>query len=179
MLYYVTGNNNKFEEARAILGNVEQLNINLSEIQELDPKKIIKKKLLEALKHKKENVIVEDTCMYLDCMKGLPGPLIKWFLQTIGIEGIVELTEKLRNNRAEVRLIVGYAKNDKEISFFEGSDSGVIVRPRGSLKFGFDPIFQPDGHSKTFGEMKTEDKIKISHRRKALDKLKHFLESNN
>jgi inosine/xanthosine triphosphate pyrophosphatase family protein len=53
MLYFITGNKNKFQEFQDILGkeNVEQLQIDLDEIQEVDPHKIIRHKLQEALKH--------------------------------------------------------------------------------------------------------------------------------
>jgi inosine/xanthosine triphosphate pyrophosphatase family protein len=55
MLYFITGNKNKFKEFQDILGeeNVEQLDIDLPEIQEVDPHKIITYKLQEALKHHK------------------------------------------------------------------------------------------------------------------------------
>ena len=61
MLYFITGNKNKVAEAKAILGTVEQLDIDLPEIQELDARKIIKAKLLEALAHRSGEFIVEDT----------------------------------------------------------------------------------------------------------------------
>lgn len=173
-LYFITGNKGKFEEAKSILGNIEQLDIELPEIQEIDARKIIRVKLLEALNHKKGEFFVEDTSLYLDCLKGLPGPLIKWFLKTIGNEGLYKITEKLGNNRAEAKTIIGYAK-DREIHFFEGSANGKIVSPKGT-GFGWDPIFQPDGFSKTFGEMSKDEKNQISMRRMALNKLKDYLE---
>jgi len=53
MLYFITGNQNKFKEFQAILGEdqVEQLKIDLHELQEIDPHKIIRHKLKEAFKH--------------------------------------------------------------------------------------------------------------------------------
>src|SRR3989339_1825597 len=100
MIYFITGNKNKFEEVKAILPEVEQLDINLLEIQEIDAKEIIKAKLKEALSHQKGEFIVEDASLYLDCLNGLPGPLIKWFQKTIGIEGIADLAEKFGNDGA-------------------------------------------------------------------------------
>ena len=173
-LYFITGNKSKFEEVKSILGNVEQLDIDLPEIQEIDARKIIKAKLLEALRHRKGEFFVEDTSLYLDCLKGLPGPLIKWFLKTIGNEGLYKITEKLGNNKAEAKTIIGYAKGG-EIHFFEGKITGKIVSPRGT-GFGWDPIFQPGGFSKTFGEMTSHEKNKISMRKAALTKLKDYLE---
>lgn len=174
-LYFITGNEDKFREASQIIANLEQLNIDLPEIQHIDARMIIKAKLEEAYKHKQASFIVEDVSLYLDCLKGLPGPLIKWFLKTIGNTGLFELTEKLDNNRAEAKAIVGYARNEAEIEYFEGVIQGTIVSPRGEDGFGWDPIFVPDGHKKSFAEMSEEEKNKLSMRRLALEKLKNYL----
>ncbi|MCX6811161.1 MAG: non-canonical purine NTP pyrophosphatase, partial [Candidatus Berkelbacteria bacterium] len=152
--------------------DLNQFEIDLPEIQNIDPKIIIKAKLLEALKHKKGEFIVEDTSLYLDCLNGLPGPLIKWFLETIGNQGLYKIAKKLNNFRAEAKTVIGYAKNKKEIKFFEGIVKGRIVSPKGKQGFGWDPIFKPKGFDKTFAEMPTEEKNKISMRRIALNKLK-------
>ena len=58
-LYFITGNKNKFNEVSAILGNIEQLDIDLPEIQDRDAKNIIQAKLLEALKRKDGEFIVK------------------------------------------------------------------------------------------------------------------------
>lgn len=175
-LYFVTGNKGKFEEVKAILGEVEQLDIDLPEIQGTDPREIIKAKLIEALNHQKGEFVVGDTSLYLDCLNGFPGPLIKWMLEKIGNEGLANLVKKMGNNQAEAKTVVGYAKSSEEIYFFEGSVRGEIVAPRGNLDFGWGPIFQPQGSMITYGEMSREEKNKISMRRIALNKLKDFLE---
>ena len=175
-LYFITGNKNKFQEVKAILGNIEQLDVDLPEIQDIDAKNIIRAKLLEALNHKEGEFIVEDTSLYLDCLKGLPGPLIKWFLKTIGNEGLVNLTEKLGNNKAEAKTIIGYAKSRDEIEFFEGSIFGKIVAETGTSDFGWDPIFQPEGFDKTFAEITQEEKNQLSMRKLAIEKFRAYLE---
>ncbi|MFQ5620216.1 MAG: RdgB/HAM1 family non-canonical purine NTP pyrophosphatase [Candidatus Nanoarchaeia archaeon] len=175
-LYFITGNKNKFEEVKAILPQVEQIDIDLPEIQEIDPKEIIKAKLIESLNHKDAEFIVEDTSLYFNCLNGMPGPLIKWFMKTIGNEGLTNLAEKLENNNGEAKTIIGYAKNKDEIYFFEGAVKGTIVKPDGDQGFGWDPIFKPEGHDKTFAEMNREEKNELSMRRMALNKLKEFME---
>jgi len=174
-LYFITGNKNKFEEVKSILPNVEQLDIDLPEIQDIDAKVIIKAKLLEALKHKDGEFIVEDTSLYLDCLGGLPGPLIKWFMKTIGNEGLYNLVEKLGNKKAEAKTIIGYAKTSDEIHYFEGCIKGEIVLPRGNSGFGWDPIFQPNEFDKSFAELTQEEKNNISMRRVAVNKLKEHM----
>ena len=51
----------------------------------------------------------------------------------------------------------------------------ISSEPRGGYGFHYDPIFIPEGSDKTFGEMSIEEKNKISHRARAIDKLKKFL----
>jgi non-canonical purine NTP pyrophosphatase (RdgB/HAM1 family) len=179
-LYFITGNKNKFEEVKPILKNVEQLELDLEEIQEVDAHKIIGAKLKEALKNHKTNdaFMIEDTSLYLDCLNGLPGPLIKWFLQKLGNEGIFNLTKKLGNSKAQAKTIIGYAKNKDEVYFFEGVVEGEIVSPSGQTSFGWDPIFKPAGNSKTFQEMSREEKNSISMRKLACEKLKDFLKKD-
>lgn len=177
MVYFITGNKHKFDEVKSILPFVEQLDIDLPEIQGIDARQIVEYKLREALHHKSGRFIVEDTSLYLECLKGLPGPLIKWFLQTIGNEGLVDLAEKLGNRRAEAKTIIGYAENHHQVYFFEGAVRGEIISPRGEEGFSWDLIFKPDGHDKTFGEMSRAEKNELSMRRVAVNHLSEFLNS--
>ena len=60
--------------------------------------------------------------------------------------------------------------------FFEGTVEGRIIdQPRGTHGFGYDPVFIPHGHTRTFAEMTLEEKNKISHRSLALQKLTRYL----
>ncbi len=177
MLYFITGNKNKFEEVGAVIPEIEQLDIDLPEIQELDAEEVVKAKLLEAFKHHDGEFIVEDTSVHIKALNGFPGPLVKWFTQALTHDGIVELVEKLGDSSCDMKTIIGYARNPEDIHFFEGVMSGKIVRRRdgGMGTFGWDPIFIPDGYTKTFAEMGREEKNQISYRRIAAEKLKHFL----
>ncbi|NCO43950.1 non-canonical purine NTP pyrophosphatase [Candidatus Berkelbacteria bacterium] len=174
-LYFITGNINKFKEVKAMIPDVEQLDIDLVEIQELDEHKVIEHKLLEAMSHHDGKFIVEDTSLYLDCLHGLPGPYIKWFLQTIGNDGLVDITKKFNNNRAYVKVIFGCARDSKTIKYFKGEVKGRIVPVRVKSGFGWDDIFVPSGYTQTYAQMGKEEKNKISMRTIALTKLKEFL----
>ena len=140
-LYFMTKNKAKFNEVKTMLADIEQLEIELPEIQEIDAKTIVRRKLLEALKYKKAEFIIEDTSLYLDCLNGLPGPLIKWFIQAIGNKGLFDIADRFDNDKAEARTIIGYARGPTEINFFEGSIKGRIVSPRGGSIFGWDRFF--------------------------------------
>ncbi|MFA5405940.1 MAG: non-canonical purine NTP pyrophosphatase [Candidatus Nanoarchaeia archaeon] len=172
MIYFITGNKDKFEEASALIPDLKQLDIDLPEIQEMDSKMIIEAKLSEALKHYSGEFIVDDTSVYLDCLNGLPGPLIKWFLKALGRQGIYDLCNKLGNYQATAKTIVGYT-DGKDIKFFEGELSGIVVPPVGD-HFGWDPIFKPDGYDKTLSLMSVDERNKIKMRGQALRKFNQF-----
>jgi inosine triphosphate pyrophosphatase len=173
-LYFITGSKNKLAEVKAVLPDVEQLEIDLPEIQELDAHKIIQAKLVEARHHAPKEYIVEDTSLYFDGMNGLPGPLNKWFLNAIGFEGLYKLAQTF-GNAAEAKTIIGHSDEEGKINFFEGSTRGTIVAPQGESNFGWDSIFLPEGHDKTYAQMSLQEKDSISHRGKALRKLVTFL----
>ncbi len=174
-IQFITGNENKFREAKTILPDLEQLKIHLPEIQELDAKKIIEAKLEAAFAHHAGPFVVEDVSFYLEALHGLPGTLIKWFEKSMTMTQLSQIVTQLGNPKARVSVLLGYAQDRNHISYFEGEETGTIVAPRGIEEFGFDCIFQPDGYTKTFGEMTEEEKSAISHRGQAFRKLKEFL----
>lgn len=155
---------------------VEMMDIDLTEIQSLDPHEIIRYKLNEALKHEQGEFIIEDTSLYFSCFDcKLPGPLIKWFLTTIGAAGMANMVSRMGDSKAHTISVIGYVDKTGNISFFEGRGEGVIVSPRGEKDFGWGPVFQPLGSNKTFGEMERVEKYDVSMRGKAAKKLKEFL----
>jgi non-canonical purine NTP pyrophosphatase (RdgB/HAM1 family) len=173
-IFFITGNNNKFAEAKQIISDLEQLALDLPEIQNTDPQEIIKSKVAEAQQRCRETFVVEDGSLFLDCIPGLPGPLVKWFFKTLGNDGIYNLAKKFGNFKAIAKVVIGFSDEDKQIHFFEGAIKGLIVAPTGGQGFGWDPIFQPEGLTKTFAEMSTDAKNKISMRRIAFTKLKDY-----
>lgn len=176
MLYFITGNQHKFNEVKAVISDlITQIDIDLPEYQEIDPQKIITQKMNAAFEHHSGPFIVEDTSLYFEGLNGLPGPLIKWFLKTLGNQGMADLCVKIKNNNALAKTIIGYAKDKDSIEFFEGELKGSIVSPRGESNFGWNDIFLPEGAEKTFGEMTIEEKNEISMRGVAARKLKDYL----
>jgi inosine triphosphate pyrophosphatase len=179
MVYFVTGNKNKFREFQEILwaDRVEQLDIDLDEIQETDPHKIIRHKLQEGLKHHPWPLLIEDTSLSMECLWGnLPWPFIKRFLKHMGNEWLYDLAKNSGKYKAKATVLIGYAKNADEIEFFEGTVEWKIVEPTHATDFWRDPLFQPDGYDKPYAAMTKEEKNEISMRRIAVNKLKEFLE---
>jgi inosine triphosphate pyrophosphatase len=175
VLYFLTGNKNKFFEVKKILSGIDlqQKEIDLVEIQETNSKKVIEHKLEEAKKHIKEEIIIEDTSLHFDCLNGLPGPLIKWFEKKLDLKVIYDLIKNFDNKTAFAKTIIAYS-DGIENKFFEGIVEGKIVSPRGEKDFGWGPIFLPNGFDKTFGEMKKSEKNNISMRKIALEKFKEY-----
>ena len=175
-LKVITGNSNKFKEIQLLFPDAEQIQIDLPEIQHHDPEEIAREKLRVAMSMQEGDFIVEDVSLHMDCLNGLPGPLIKWFLDQCGVQRIYAMAQAIGNQGAQARCTIGLAK-DGEMHFFEGIVPGKIVSPI-DTGFGFDKIFLPDGHEKLYGEMTPEEKFKISHRALALRKLQEFLNAS-
>lgn len=176
-LFFITGNQSKYEEIRSLIPDVEQVDLKLEEIQELDPKQVIAHKLQQALTQHPGPLMVEDTSLVVDGWHGLPGPLIKWFLQALTLPGLWQLAHQSGQTMATARTCLGYADAAGQLSFFEGEVKGQLVEPRGERGFGWDALFQPAGFAKTFAEMTLVEKNQVSMRQIAARKLKTFLAS--
>lgn len=174
-LYFITGNPGKFSEVQKLIPNIQQLNIDLPEIQSLSSREVIKQKLLEARKHHKGELLVEDTELSIDCLNGFPGAFIKFFEESLGLKGISELVSKYKTHTATTKSVFGFCDKDGKVTFYEGIQKGKIVSPRGKNGFGFDPIFQPINQSKTYAEISGKEKEKYKMRKIA---LQEFLKTN-
>lgn len=178
---FVTGNAKKLEEVRAILGDsipFRSIKLDLPELQG-EPEDISKEKARLAAKRVNGPVLVEDTCLCFNALKGLPGPYIKWFLEKIGHEGLNNLLMAYEDKSAYALCVFSLALGPEiEPITFMGKTLGKIVPPRGPNDFGWDPIFQPDGYDQTYAELPKEEKNKISHRSRALSLVRsHFAQA--
>ncbi|GAQ87725.1 Inosine triphosphate pyrophosphatase [Klebsormidium nitens] len=179
---FVTGNAKKLEEVKAIIGGkipFKSVKLDLPELQG-EPEEISKEKCRIAARQVQGPTLVEDTCLCYNALNGLPGPYVKWFLQKTGHEGLNNLLLAYDDKSAYAMCIFSFAMDaDSEPITFTGKTHGVVVPARGPGDFGWDPIFQPDGYDLTYAEMPKEEKNKISHRRRALDKVREFFEKHD
>lgn len=175
-LTFITGNPAKAEQLTHHLNYpVTHKKLDLPEIQSLDLREIVKRKAKEAYKEVGGPVIVEDTSLIFHALGKLPGPLIKWFLTELDNDGLCKLLDGYEERNAIGQVCVGLY-DGREIHFFEGEQRGMVAQnPRGEKGFGWDPIFIPEGHAKTWGEMDREEQKETSMRRVALKKLEKFL----
>lgn len=173
----VTSNKNKIAEINSILGTNHKVStIDIPEIQSLDLNEVITAKAEAAFEKIKKPVLVTDVSIEIEALGSLPGPFVKFFLKTLGAEKTVGLI-KGKNTRTKVTDAVAIF-DGKTLKIFKGEVFGrLIPKAKGRNGFGFDFVFIPDGHKKTYAQMPPEEKNKISHRAKALIKLKAFLDS--
>lgn len=121
-------------------------------------------------------LLVEDVSLGIDALNGFPGPYCKPMLEAIAPEGLWDLMSRYDDRRATVTCTLGVMdlKCGGAPKIFSGTISGTMVPPRGDVKHGkasWNSVFQPDGFSKTFGELQFEEQAQISHRRIALEKF--------
>lgn len=84
-------------------------------------------------------------------------------------------TERTARFKTVIALIQGDGETEK-VNYFEGVVEGSITTEKhGTDGFGYDPVFQPEGYDVTFAEMNSEEKNKISHRGRAMEKLCEYL----
>ncbi|EFX01172.1 non-canonical purine NTP pyrophosphatase [Grosmannia clavigera kw1407] len=189
VLHFVTGNANKLAEVRAILEQpasssssssvplpitVTSRSIDLLEIQAASKEEVTLDKCRRAVEIIQGPVLVEDTCLCFNALNGLPGPYIKWFMTSLGHDGLNKLLAGHEDKSAQAVCTFALSKGPgHEPMLFQGVTDGKIVPARGPANFGWDPIFEYEG--KTYAEMDKEQKNTISHRYKALQKLREYL----
>lgn len=177
---FVTGNIDKVKLLEKFLGQkVEHHSLDLHEIQSLDPHKVAKEKALEAYKILKKPVLVDDVSLGVKSLGGLPGPFVKFFLESIGGEGICRLADLSDDRSATAVLVFGLYDGKKFYNFDAETKGSISQHPRGDTTkltmMGWNPIFIPAGQAKTVAEMTEDELEKFTPRGQAVKKLKAFL----
>jgi XTP/dITP diphosphohydrolase len=95
-------------------------------------------------------------------------------------QNILKLLDRLegqQNRKARFRTVISMILGGVEYQFEGICNGSIIEKNRGNAGFGYDPVFVPDGDTRTFAEMEMAEKNLFSHRKKAMDKLIRFLEN--
>lgn len=185
IIYFITKNNYKFNEIRKLFEHekipyqLKQSNLETIEIQTESIRENASFKLNSVKTKAKCSCFVEDAGFFVEKpLNGFPGVYSSYVMKTIGNEGILKLIEDFKGSQAHFTTVIAFYFDPLgKDYFFEGEVHGKVSNTiRGSGGFGFDPIFLPnDIPNKTFAELATEEKNKISHRGKAWKKLLAFL----
>ncbi len=167
---FVTGNEHKHREAEAILGRpLDRVALDLPEIQAATTREVALIKARAAFASLRRPVIIEDAGFELVALAGFPGPFIKYWEQLGGLVSICRAVDGLGDRSCVAVCVLGLC-DETGPRVVEGRIAGsVAAAPRGDQGFGWDAIFIPEGHERTFGEMTASEKSAISHRRRAWD----------
>jgi len=171
-LTFITGNAAKAEQlGRHLDFPVVHQKVDLTEVQSLDLAEIVEHKAKEAFKLVGTPVLIEDTALVFNALGRLPGPLIKWFLTELDNEGLARLLDGYNDRSAKAEVLFGLYDGQELRTFYGCAEGSISETPRGERGFGWDPIFIPKGHNKTWGEMTPDEQKETSMRRIALKKL--------
>jgi len=174
----VTGNPNKAREVAAYFEGVlevEHVPLDCPEFRDDDVGEIARGKAEFAYRTLARPLIVDDTALSIDALRGFPGPYAAYVQKTLGNEGIVKLMEGVTDRSAHFETAIAFA-DERGIRVFRGILPGTIVTPRGEEGFGYDPIFAYEGQ--TLAEMPLAAKSRVSHRARALEAFRAWVEQD-
>lgn len=128
-------------------------------------------------------VLADDSGLEVDLLDGAPGVLSARYAgeHATDLQNVEKLLRELRGKPGETwtarfRCVMALAGTDRSVATVDGVIEGTIVEPpRGRNGFGYDPVFQPIGYGKTFGELDCQTKNQMSHRARAVAALRPHL----
>ena len=122
----------------------------------------------------------DDTGLEVEALEGDPGVYSARYAgdshnSEANMQKLLQNMQGIANRKAQFRTVICLIMDGKR-HLFEGICKGEIIKEkRGSAGFGYDPIFVPEGHEKTFAELGNDIKNRISHRAKAVEMLCKYL----
>lgn len=189
-LYFASQNKHKIQEINQVLdgkylvksaydlGQTEELEEtgNTLESNALQKARFIHQKF-------KVNCFADDSGLEVESLNNEPGVYSARYAgeQRNANDNMDLLLKKLENksNRsASFKTVIALIVDDKEYIFEGKIDGEITLEKRGKNGFGYDPVFVPNGHQKTFAEMNPDEKNAISHRAVAVKKLVEFIKQH-
>lgn len=127
--------------------------------------------------------LADDSGLEVDALGGAPGVRSARYAGegATDEDNIKKLLQELqgvpleKRNARFVCCIALVFPNGQEYLFWGDVRGKITETPKGNQGFGYDPVFMPEGFQITFAQMQSHEKDEISHRKKALDKLREFL----
>ncbi len=117
-------------------------------------------------------VMIDDSGLFIDSLKGFPGVYSSYVFKTVGCDGILSLMEGVKDRRARFECCIGFMRPGDEPFIAKGIAPGSVSSKKiGTGGFGYDPIFVPEGDKRTYAQFDVEEKNRISHRGRAIDRL--------
>lgn len=186
-LVFATNNLHKLQEIKQLLGNsIELLSLNdincdddIPENQETIEGNAAEKSFYIWNKYGL-NCFADDTGLEIDALNGEPGVYSARYAgeeksPEKNMDLVLQKLSEIKNRKARFKTVISLVIYGREVQF-EGIVNGQILEEkRGKTGFGYDPIFQPDESHLSFAEMPMDEKNKISHRGRAVQKLVDYL----
>lgn len=115
-------------------------------------------------------LMIDDSGLFVDALKGFPGVYSAYVFKTVGCDGILKLMKGFENRSARFECCIGFLVPGKDPFIAKGISKGTISEAKvGTGGFGYDPVFIPEGYTKTFAQLDIPEKNKISHRGRAIE----------
>jgi non-canonical purine NTP pyrophosphatase (RdgB/HAM1 family) len=176
---FVSGNKKKVEYLEEFLGTrVEHHELDLTEIQSVDPMEVVEHKAREAFRILGRRVLIEDTAVWFHAMGRLPGPFIKFFIHEVGLEKMCRMLDFTKDRSATASVVYGLFDGREFVAFGAEVNGVVPNKPKGNFGMGWDPIFIPKGQTETYAQMERSTYRTYSVRNTAVQKLRNFLETS-
>jgi len=186
-LVFATNNQHKLQEIKEILGDSIEL-LSLNDLGCFDDIPETKETLEENAAEKSFyiwnkyglNCFADDTGLEIEALNGEPGVYSARYAgeeksAEKNIELVLKKLSKIKNRKARFRTVISLVVDGSEKQFEGIVDGNILEGKRGKDGFGYDPVFEPEGYSVSFAEMPMEEKNKISHRGRAVQKLVDYL----
>ena len=183
-VFIATGNKKKIDEIKPLLKDFEVLSIadgiNIPEVEENSDtfEGNSQKKALEIAKFLNMVAIADDSGLMVDALEGEPGVYSARYAgenanDSDNNKKLIRNLKGIGNRKAKFVSVISVAKPNGEVHSFRGEVEGLILdEARGNSGFGYDPYFYYVAYGKTFAELELSEKNAISHRARALSKMK-------
>ena len=183
-VFIATGNKKKIDEIKPLLKDFEVLSIadgiNIPEVEENSDtfEGNSQKKALEIAKFLNMVAIADDSGLMVDALEGEPGVYSARYAgenanDSDNNKKLIQNLKGIGNRKAKFVSVISVAKPNGEVHSFRGEVEGLILdEARGNSGFGYDPYFYYVAYGKTFAELELSEKNAISHRARALSKIK-------
>lgn len=186
-LVFATNNNHKLEEVREVVGNSFEI-LSLKDIgcfEDIEETgETLEENALIKVRHVKEKYgygcFGDDTGLEVDALGGAPGVYSARYAgeghdAKANMKKLLAALDGVADRKAHFRSVIALIMEGKEYLFEGRIDGDILTEEHGSTGFGYDPVFRPDGYTRTFAELGMEVKNDISHRALAVKKLCDFL----
>jgi len=149
---------------------LEHIKLSYPEIQADTIEETIKPGLQWLMERYKRPLMIDDSGLFIDALKGFPGVYSSYVFRTVGCEGILKLMKGVEDRSARFECCMGFMLPCSGPKVVKGISKGSIAQKMaGKGGFGYDPVFVPEGYSKTFAQLDISEKNKISHRGRAIE----------